>query len=59
MVVSSWPGRLSLSSDFCYLAGGAMPQGSIFLDGNLHLPSCESIEHSAVLGKVFEEVHSW
>lgn len=36
-----------------------MPQGSIFLDGNLHLPSCESIEHSAVLGKVFEEVHSW
>lgn len=59
MVVSSLPVKFSPRSDFCYLADGAMPQGGISLDGNLHLLSRESIGHSAVLEKVFEEIHTW
>ena len=59
MVVSSSPAKFSPNSDFHYLAGGAMPQGGISLDGNLHLPSRESTGHSPVLEKVFEEVYTW
>lgn len=36
-----------------------MPQGGISFHGNLHLPSHESIRHSAVLEKVFEEMYTW
>lgn len=59
MVISSLPAMFSPNSEFCYLASGAMPQGCISLDVNLHLLSRESIGHSAVLEKVFEEMYAW
>lgn len=59
MVVSSLPAKFSQNSDFCCLAGGAMPQGGIFLDRKLKLLSHESIGHGAVLEKVFEEMYFW